>query len=147
MEELVQRPQRQARAYSLDCPGPHQDLEVKDAGEKGKGLFATEDLKRGTCVGCYLGLIISDAYSKGYSHDSSSYCMEFKHSGMIIDAFTQGTIVRFANHSTHPNAEIQWEVHGGAFHPALRLKRLVQAGEEICFNYGRKYWARETPLP
>ena len=148
MKHLVLRPSRRERAYPLNCPGPHPDTEVRDAGGKGMGLFATRNLRRGTCVGCYLGVLVSASRHEEYSEHRAAFCMEFKHSGLVIDAFHYGTQVRFANHSFQPNAAIHWEVHGEVYHPALRLGREVKEGEEICYNYGRKYWknCKKTPI-
>lgn len=71
------------------------------------------------------------------------YFMALK-SDAIIDATGQGNISRFINHSCDPNAETQkWTVNGD-LRVGFFVRRHVQSGEELTFDYQFQRYGKEA---
>ncbi|TAQ89318.1 hypothetical protein B7494_g2336 [Chlorociboria aeruginascens] len=128
------------------------------------GLFATKDLKPGTFILQYLGVIHSNSTSKSQTpdpHATSDYDLSLdRESGLGIDAATSGNEARFINDyrgvAARANAEFKeiWHEHraergmGVWVLPEGKRKdgkgkgraRGVKKGEEILVSYGRGFW-------
>ncbi|XP_062816509.1 histone-lysine N-methyltransferase EHMT1 isoform X3 [Anolis carolinensis] len=97
----------------------------------GWGVRTMQDIPLGTFVCEYVGELISDSEA----NDRDVYC---------IDARFYGNISRFINHFCEPNLIA---VRVFMSHQDLRFPRIaffssrhIQAGEEIGFDYGERFW-------
>lgn len=86
--------------------------------QRGWGLRAQEDIKKGTFVVEYVGEIIDEGEckrrleKKTATNDSNFYFLTID-KDRIIDAGPSGNLARFMNHSCDPNCETQkWVVNG-----------------------------------
>jgi hypothetical protein len=98
--------------------GNNAPVEVFWTKGKGHGLRATSKVKAGTFIMEYLGEVVSAKEFKKRSHEYARlgtkhhYFMELSQQA-TIDAYHEGSISRFINHSCEPNAETQkWTVNG-----------------------------------
>lgn len=98
----------------------------------GLGLFAGEDIPKGSCIIEYFGRTISK--EEEYTINSK-YLFEIN-SKKTIDGSTRENKARYVNHSCRPNAEADI-IKGQVFIMALRK---IKAGEEIFYDYGKEYW-------
>ncbi|KAG1676074.1 hypothetical protein FOA52_014939 [Chlamydomonas sp. UWO 241] len=115
-------------------------IEVKRAGAKGFGLFATEPIKAGSFIIEYVGEVLEEEeylrrkefyFEVGQRH---YYFMNIGN-GEVIDAAREGNNARFINHSCDPNCETQkWLVRGELAIGLFTLKD-VAIGEELTFDY------------
>ena len=83
--------------------------------------------------------------AKEYARDKNKhyYFMALK-SDAIIDATQQGNISRFINHSCDPNAETQkWTVNGD-LRIGFFVRKSLQAGEELTFDYQFQRYGKEA---
>jgi SET domain-containing protein len=106
----------------------------------GQGLFAVQDIKKGTRIIQYLGARIPKEESVERLAQGNTYIFSFNER-YDIDGKTLKNKARYINHSCDPNCEAVvtkrtiWIV-------ALRD---IQAGEELSYNYGltaRQYRCR-----
>ncbi|MFA6415970.1 MAG: SET domain-containing protein [Candidatus Paceibacterota bacterium] len=108
-------------------------LKVKRAAPgAGLGLYADEDIPKGACIIEYFGRTISSA--EEYT-SKSKYLFEIN-SKKTIDGAIRTNTARYINHSCRPNAEVEI-IKGKVF---IMAKRNIKAGEEIAYDYGKKYW-------
>lgn len=98
----------------------------------GLGLFAGEDIPKGACIIEYVGRTISKA--EEYTNNSL-YLFEVSKT-KTIDGKPRWNKAGYINHSCRPNAEP--EIRTG--HVYIMAKRLIKAGEEINYDYGKEYW-------
>jgi uncharacterized protein len=98
----------------------------------GLGLFATEDIKKGTYIAEYLGPLMTNAECD--KTPENKYWFEIN-SRWTINGATRKNIARYFNHSCRPNAD-----------PMIRDKRVriktiknIKAGDEITYDYGKDY--------
>jgi SET domain-containing protein len=98
----------------------------------GLGLYAGEEIKKGTCIIEYKGRVIKG--EEEYT-SSSKYLFEV-HSRMTIDGRDRSNTARYINHSCRPNAEPETR-KGRVF---IMAKKNIKSGEEITYDYGKEYW-------
>ena len=104
----------------------------------GQGLFAAQDIKKGTDIMQYTGEKIPKAESKRRLAEGNAYIFALN-DRWDIDGSTLDNLARYINHSCDPNCEAVvttrtlWIV-------ALRP---IKAGEELSYNYG--YDAKKYP--
>ena len=97
----------------------------------GQGLFAAQDIKKGTRILPYIGEKISKAESTRRLAQGNAYIFTFNER-YDMDGKTLKNTARYINHSCDPNCEIDitsraiWVV-------ALRD---IQEGKELTYNYG-----------
>lgn len=98
----------------------------------GKGIFANEEIKRGTKILQYVGkkLTTNEANSK-----PNRYIFEID-DDWSIDGNQKYNIAKYFNHSCKPNAESIMENDDRIF---ISSKRRINIGEEITFDYGKEY--------
>ncbi len=129
--------------------------------EQGFGLFALQPFEQGDWIGEYTGYIVSQTMLSG----RNVYAMELhpwnallknaprvSHSPFAIDGERAGSAMRFANHiddsvridsSTLFAANMQF-AHvfcEGGFHTLFFARRAIEAGEELRFDYGHRFWS------
>jgi uncharacterized protein len=97
----------------------------------GKGLFAAQNIKKGTRIIQYIGQKISKEETAERLYQGNQYIFTFN-DRYDIDGKTLKNKARYINHSCDPNCEVLltqrtiWIV----------AKRDIQAGEELSYNYG-----------
>jgi len=97
----------------------------------GKGLFAAQDIKKGTRIIQYLGAKITKEESARRLAQGNAYIFAFNER-YDIDGKTLKNTARYINHSCDPNCRVEsttrtlWIV-------ALRD---IAEGEELSYNYG-----------
>ncbi len=98
----------------------------------GLGLFAGEDIPKGTCIIEYKGRQIKG--QEEYT-STSKYLFEV-HARMTIDGRDRSNTARYINHSCSPNAEpVTYKARVYIF----AIKN-IKEGEEIVYDYGKEYW-------
>ncbi len=98
----------------------------------GLGLYAAEDIPKGTYFIEYVGCVIKgrEEYTS-----RSKYLFEV-HSRMTIDGQARSNTARYINHSCRPNAEPDTR----KARVYIVAKRKIKSGEEITYDYGKEYW-------
>ena len=113
---------------------------------KGYGVYALATLDSNTWVGDYVGEVLTqDAYLARYPNEDAGYVLGANEdynvdaSDATISAFT-----RYLNHASGHAANVFFEVVKKRGQRKKDVKfftaRAVEAGEELCFDYGPSYW-------
>lgn len=104
--------------------------QLKDAGDKDRGIFAKKDFMSGTVIGDYLGKIIRVKDEDRYSKGQHFYLMFYnKQASIYADPKTPG--IHFINHACTPNTWM-YTYRGHTLYFAIRH---IFAGEEITVQY------------
>lgn len=111
-------------------PGNFQ-LKVKKS-KTGKGLFAEELIKKGSCIIEYTGIPISE---KEAEKINSKYLFEVGKK-KTINGNVKSNIARYINHSCKPNCEADGP-EGKVFIFAIKN---IEPGEELNYDYGQEYF-------
>ncbi|XP_028570813.2 histone-lysine N-methyltransferase EHMT1 isoform X1 [Podarcis muralis] len=109
------------------------------------GVRTMQDIPLGTFVCEYVGELISDSEANVREEDTYLFELGDKDKDVYcIDARFYGNISRFINHFCEPNLTA---VRVFMSHQDLRFPRIaffstknIQAGEEIGFDYGDRFW-------
>lgn len=111
----------------------------------GRGVFALQDIPKGTRLMEYTGERIShDEADRRYAavHENSPHTMLFAvDDETVIDATIRGGSARFINHSCTPNCDAV-EEDGRIF---IETMRAVPAGRELTYDYNLILEERHTP--
>ncbi len=105
--------------------------EVKKS-KAGKGIFATEEIKRGTKILQYIGLKVSTDHA---NENPNRYIFEIDEN-WSLDGSPMWNTARYFNHSCIPNAESIMEGDDRIF---IAAKKKILPGDEITFDYGEEY--------
>jgi uncharacterized protein len=97
----------------------------------GKGLFAAQDIKKGTRILQYIGKKITQEESDRRLAAGNVYIFGLNER-YAIDGDTPKNTARYINHSCDPNC--QTEQFGNTIW-IVSIKD-IQAGEELTYNYG-----------
>ncbi len=97
-------------------------LHVKKSPIHGRGLFAKEQIHKGSWIGTYRGPT---------ARRNGAYVLWCPTKGDQMEGISGKNILRFVNHSRRPNAEF--------YGPELFALRTIRPGEEITFNYGEDW--------
>lgn len=98
----------------------------------GKGIFALEEIKRGSKILQYLGPKITAEVADA---KPNRYIFEIDDK-WSIDGSPYYNTARYFNHSCKPNAESVLEGDDRIF---ISAKKKILPGEEITFDYGEEY--------
>lgn len=98
----------------------------------GKGIFAKEEIKRGTKILQYIGKTVTTEVA---DKKPNRYIFEIDEN-WSIDGSPMYNTARYFNHSCKPNAESILESENRIF---ISAKRKIIPGEEITFDYGKEY--------
>lgn len=98
----------------------------------GKGIFALEEIKKGTKIMQYIGKKIT---TKAADEKPNRYIFEID-DDWSLDGSPHWNTARYFNHSCKPNAESIMEGDDRIF---IAAKKKILPGEEITFDYGKEY--------
>uniref|UniRef100_A0A8B9CSZ3 [histone H3]-lysine(9) N-methyltransferase n=1 Tax=Anser brachyrhynchus TaxID=132585 RepID=A0A8B9CSZ3_9AVES len=120
-------------------------LQLYRTQKMGWGVRTMQDIPLGTFVCEYVGELISDSEADVREEDSYLFDLDNKDGEVYcIDARFYGNISRFINHLCEPNLI---PVRVFMSHQDLRFPRIaffstrhIEAGEEIGFDYGDRFW-------
>jgi serine/threonine protein kinase len=120
-----------------------KQLEVFDAGKKGKGLKLLEDVKKGDLITEYVGRAVNrlalPRLFRQYANERKLYIMALTND-VYLDARKTGGIARYINHSCDPNCVVErWKVRG-ILRAAVIAFKDMPAGTELSFDY---QWERK----
>ncbi|XP_017048163.2 LOW QUALITY PROTEIN: histone-lysine N-methyltransferase EHMT2 [Drosophila ficusphila] len=123
--------------------GTRTPLQIMECEEqaKGWGVRALANVPKGTFVASYTGEILTALEADRRTDDSYYFDLD---NGHCIDANYYGNVTRFFNHSCEPNilpVRVFYEHQDYRFPKiAFFACRDIDAGEEICYDYGEKFW-------
>ena len=142
-------------SMDLRLPLPNTyPVEVRPAGSKGVGVFATRNISRGSVVCWYDGIITSCKVTSvfvtgefGYSHSTHNS----KHIAGFQVQFREGGVAQLCNDAStnykddddlaylkHINVDVKFYSNGrGAVFVA---KKRIPKGGEVLYSYGASYW-------
>lgn len=120
-----------------------KQLQIFDAGKKGKGLRVLEDVRAGDFVTEYVGRAVNKqalpTLFRRYERERKLYIMALD-TNIYIDARKKGGIARYINHSCDPNCVVErWKVRG-ILRAAVVACKDIPAGTELSFDY---QWERK----
>ncbi|KAF2451318.1 SET domain-containing protein [Karstenula rhodostoma CBS 690.94] len=119
-------------------------FEIRATPEMGYGLFSKVSWRAGEILGLYLGELVPDKTPQSNYVHSVHIGPKFakQDTGLVayIDAEEVGTFTRFANHACAFNALIEEARVGDERVLAMRVRRDINAGEEVCIDYGDEYF-------
>jgi SET domain-containing protein len=96
-----------------------------------QGLFATQEIKKGTRIVQYTGLKISKAEGARRAEAGNAYIFELNER-YDIDGKSLSNIARYINHSCAPNCAVDMTTET----IWIVATRRIRAGEELGYNYG-----------
>jgi SET domain-containing protein len=109
----------------------------------GNGVFALEDIPRGTELIQYRGKLLTHAQADrlyGGTSETGHTFLFTLNDEYVIDANHGGNTARWINHSCDPNCEAVLEEDDGKDRRKDRVfieaKRSIKAGEELTYDYG-----------
>ncbi|KAM5298490.1 histone-lysine N-methyltransferase EHMT1 isoform 2-T2 [Ctenodactylus gundi] len=120
-------------------------LQLYRTQDVGWGVRSLQEIPVGTFVCEYVGELISDSEADVREEDSYLFDLDNKDGEVYcIDARFYGNVSRFINHHCEPNLV---PVRVFMSHQDLRFPRiaffstrLIQAGEQLGFDYGERFW-------
>ncbi len=102
----------------------------------GLGLFATEEIKKGTRVVEYSGRKLTNKRAEWIEDNTDNRYVFELNSKWSIDGSTRKNLARYVNHSCRPNVEAyQYDMKIW-----YRSKWTIKAGDEITVSYGQDYF-------
>lgn len=132
----------------------HKAINIRHHQRTGFGLYARKDIRKGTTMGEYTGMIVP-WYNRN-NDDKSKYYMQIGCGPNIpnskemfhchLDGTERGSVFRFMNHSCEPNAEMR-EMRCG-YHNRINVvvaTRAIKADEQITISYGNDWFDDENP--
>ncbi|CAG8542893.1 10582_t:CDS:2, partial [Ambispora leptoticha] len=132
-------------------------LEIYDTGITGWGVKSSIDIPTNTFIDIYTGHVItkqeSERLAEKYSAMGKSYLFDLdfiEPAHYTIDAFYQGNVTRFFNHSCDPNLVVYMVMtdNQNIYMPNIAFfsRRHIKAGEELTFDYIRLREKKEMNL-
>ena len=132
-------------ARSASSKHSTRPFQVRNSKIHGRGVFATEDIAKGTRLIEYSGETIpwSVADRRYADNDKNGYhTFLFDIDGKkVIDAAVGGNDSRWINHGCAPNCEAVGE-EDRIFIEAIKA---IKAGQELVYDYGFVFEERHTP--
>ena len=119
--------------------------ESSHPGDIGFGAYMAEPAKHGEFIAEYVGEIISEAEavrrSEIYDKLKVSFIFDLNKE-VTIDSYRYGNIERFINHSKkHANCKPLVKLVNGEHRIGFFATKDLDAGEELFFDYGKKFTA------
>ena len=97
----------------------------------GQGLFAAQDITKGTQIIAYIGEKITRKESAHRLETGNAYIFHLNYR-YALDGETLANTARYINHSCDPNCEVE-KTNDTLWIVALRD---IKEGEELSYNYG-----------
>jgi SET domain-containing protein len=118
---------------------------VRSSGIHGKGVYATQRIRKGTRIIEYLGDRITheeadDRYEAKGQDDGHTFLFVVN-DRIVIDAGVGGNDARFINHRCEPNCDTVIE-NDRVFIEAVRT---IEPGEELGYEYGLTWESTDDP--
>ena len=112
----------------------------------GYGVWTNVDIPAQAYVGEYTGILRKRLF---FGRWKNRYCFDYnigegRNSGYVIDAQDFGNHTRFINHSDEPNLEPASAYCDGLIHVIIYAPKAIQAGTQLCYDYGDEYWQKRT---
>lgn len=104
--------------------------EIRRTQEKGSGVFARKEIKRGVVIGDYLGKVIKTADYDLNNDKKGLYLMYYSDQASIYPNLEKPDI-HLVNHSCTPNCWLY--IHKG--HTLFFARRKIKPGEELTISY------------
>lgn len=146
------------------------DVSIEPAGSAGHGVFAKSDIRAGTFLGEYTGVVKvpSDAEFREAARETLAQSMgRLQRDGdreshaigyhpypdqsavwlSTIDGKEAGNHTRFVNHSFEPNVDIGYVFLDGSWHAILVANQDIAKGAQLAFDYGAGYWNQRQITP
>ena len=115
-------------------------IEVRQSTVHGRGVFAKEDIPKGTKIIEYIGQVIDwDEALRRHPHDPSQPNHTFYfglEDGCVIDAKYGGNEAMWINHSCKPNCQALEEDAKQGTRVFLYALKNISKGEELFYDYG-----------
>jgi hypothetical protein len=132
---------RAAVPHGADAP----IYRVRSSGIHGKGVYATQRIRKGTRIVEYLGDRIThqeadDRYATKGQDDGHTFLFVVS-DRIVIDAGVGGNDARFINHRCEPNCDTVIE-DDRVFIEAVRA---IEPGEELGYEYGLTWESTDDP--
>ena len=102
----------------------------------GLGLFATEEIKKGTRVVQYSGRKLTNKQAEWLEDNSDNRYVFELNDKWSIDGSPRSNMARYVNHSCRPNVE----AYQYAMKIYYRSRWNIQPGDEITVSYGQDYF-------
>lgn len=118
-------------------------LEIRDAGNMGKGVFAKQDIKKGTVLCEYTGRLrpldpLTFPRDVSYTWEVDGTCN--------VDSAVYGNIARFVNHHcTQYNCEPLHIMYGRRKVLRYDASQDISKDEQLYVSYGSKYFGKSKP--
>ena len=126
-----------AREQYAPHPSDHPGVEIRDAGPKGTGVFATRSIKPGELIAEFIGNEYSAERESELPPIMVDRCIQ---TGATTYVFAENRLAEKINHSCHPNCGIREKTKVVAIRP-------IDDGEEISWDYRMSEnsdWVLET---
>ena len=125
-------------------------LLLRPADDIGWGVFADGFLAVDDLLGEYTGVIQpandAPAHLQEKGHYLSDYSWNYPDElpdgrEFEVNAFYEGNILRFVNHSPKPNCAVDHTLVDGLFVTFFRVIEAVVPGQQLLVDYGEAYWS------
>lgn len=105
-------------------------LQLRITKQKGKGLYATEDIRKGSLLCIFGGYIMTRVEEEQLPEAIRDYGMQISEEFIIgIRSESETVDGTFFNHSCNPNAGFKGQIF-------LVAMKNIRGGEEVTFDYG-----------
>lgn len=121
-----------SKKESTPLPDHHFAVVKVKRGLAGLGLFAGQDIKKGSVIIEYIGNILNKEEAEKIN--TNQYLFEVNRN-KTIDGSVRWNIARYCNHSCDGNAESEIR-KGRVFIEAIKN---IKEGEEILYDYGEEF--------
>lgn len=108
-------------------------VSVRQAGKKGRGVFARRPIRAGTIIEACPLLVISRKDWKIVQKTNLENYVFGWNKGSVAIALGNGSLY---THSENPNCQVIWEEGKDMIY--YQAARSIRKGEELCINYGCK---------
>ncbi len=129
-------------------------VQVKDAGDKGRGVFATREIKRGQVCCWYDGLLTDSSYNAPLATGAFGYCLATENDKYIAGYRAQlreGGCAQLCNDASTSytdkhdlkylkNINVKCEAYAEGDGVAFVATKPIPKGQELLFSYGPGYW-------